>query len=131
MKVHNPKGSALSIRDHYYCTVLTNPIMYVELPLTKTAVGLCKVCNISLVPRLFPPPVFHHSQYEIQRGKALEIWSRAMRSSRHMVDTVPNEESRLPVLYCPSNGWLAFARPTINIVRCSQRRGRINAKQVC
>ena len=43
-------------------------------------------------------------------GKAWEIWSCAMPSSRHMVDTrgvVPNEESRRPVLYCPSNGWIS------------------------
>ena len=61
----------------------------------------------SLVPRPLPLPVFHRFQYEIGRGKAWEIWSRVMPSSRHMVDTrraVPNEESRRPVLYCPSNG---------------------------
>ena len=64
----------------------------------------------SLVPRPFPPPVFHRFQYEIRQGKAWEIWSRAMPSSRHKVDTrraVPNEESQCPVLYCPSNGWIS------------------------
>ena len=47
----------------------------------------------SLVPRPFPPPVFHRFQYEIRWGKAWEIWSRAMTSGRQMVDTrevVPN-----------------------------------------
>ena len=41
--------------------------------------------STSLVPRPFPPPVFHRFQYEIRRGKAWEIWSRAMPPSRHMV----------------------------------------------
>ena len=60
----------------------------------------CHVCTFSmqcmytsLVPRPFPPPVFHRFQYEIRRGKAWEIWSRAMTSGRQMVDTreaVPN-----------------------------------------
>ena len=76
----------------------------------------------SLIPRPFPPPVFHHFQYEIRRGKTWEIWSRAMPSSRHMVDTrraVPNESC--VVL---SVQWLdirVFARQTIDTVRCSQR----------
>ena len=63
----------------------------------------------SLIPRLFPPPVFDRFQHEIRWGKAWEIWSHAVLSGRHMVDTrrvVPNEESRFPVLYCPSKGWM-------------------------
>ena len=35
---------------------------------------------------------------------------RCHQVARHMVDTrraVPNEESRRPVLYCPSNGWIS------------------------
>ena len=64
----------------------------------------------SLIPRPFPQPVFHRFQYEIRRGKAWEIWSRAVPSGRHVVDTrrvVPNEEYRRPVLYCPSKGWMS------------------------
>ena len=52
--------------------------------------------QISLIPRPFALPVFARLQYEIQWGKAWEIWSRAVPSGRQMVDTqraVPNEES--------------------------------------
>ena len=72
--------------------------------------GYRVLIKYSLVPRLSPPPVFHRFRYEIRQGKAWEIWSCAMPSSRHMVDTrraAPNEESRRPVLYCPSNSWIS------------------------
>ena len=73
-------------------------------------VSITKLNFYSLVPWPFPPPAFHRFQYGIRRGKAWEIWSRVMSSSRHKVDTrgaVPNEESQRPVLYCPSNGWIS------------------------
>ena len=45
-------------------------------------------CSQSNTPSIFPPPpLFDHSQYEIQRGKAWEIWSCAMTSGRQMVHT--------------------------------------------
>ena len=72
---------------------------------TNVGEGLVK---LSLIPRPFPPPVFHRFQYEIRQGLGREIWSRVMPSGRHMVYTqraVPNKESRCPVLYCPFNGW--------------------------
>ena len=50
----------------------------------------------SLVPRLFPLPVFDHLQYAIGRGKVWEIWSRAVTSGRQRVDTqgvVPNSNN--------------------------------------
>ena len=56
-------------------------------------VRVCVCVSVSLVPRPFPLPVFHRFQYEIRRGKAWEIWSRAVTSGRQMVDTrgaVPN-----------------------------------------
>jgi len=54
------------------------------------------MCFASLVPRLFPPPVFDHLQYANMEGKAWEIWSRAVMSGRQMVDTrgvVPNSSN--------------------------------------
>ena len=83
----------------------------------------------SLIPRTFPPPVFDHFQYEIRQGKAWEIWSHAVPSSRHMVDiwrAVPSEESRRPALSVQMLDVRAFARWTINTVRCSQRWGQID-----
>ena len=51
------------------------------------------------------------------RGKAWEIWLRAVPSDRRMVDTwggggggggaVPNEVSRCLFMYCPSRGWMS------------------------
>ena len=61
-------------------------------------VSLSSTYSVSLVPRPFPLPVF---QYEIV-GKGL---GRSGHVRCHQVDTrkaVPNEESRRPVLYCPS-----------------------------
>ena len=49
--------------------------------------GRYVLLHASLVPRPFPPPVFHRFQYEIWRGKVWEIWSCAMMSGRQMVDT--------------------------------------------
>jgi len=55
-----------------------------------------------------------HFQYlitysmQIRRGKAWEIWSRAVTSGRQKVDTrgaVPDKESRRPFLYNRSEGW--------------------------
>ena len=62
-----------------------------------TVTAYTKLNLHSLIPRPFPPPVFDRFQYEIWWGKAWEIWSRGV---------VPNEESRCPVLYCPSKGWM-------------------------
>ena len=88
------------------CTRLPLPLWVGSLvPRLSAALQDC-----SLVPRLFPPPVFDRFQYEMRRGKAWEIWSRVVPSSRHMVDTrraVPNEVSRHPVFYCPSRGWMS------------------------
>ena len=58
----------------------------------------------SLIPRPFPPPVFDHFQYEIRRGKAWEIWSRAVPSGCTL-RAVPDEEYQCPVLYIPSKCW--------------------------
>ena len=64
--------------------------------------------NISLVPRLFPPPVIDRLQYANMDGEGLGDSSRAVTSGRQKVDTrgaVPNEESRSPFLYYRSEGW--------------------------
>ena len=71
------------------------------------------LCHISYLQNdiqdLASFPGRSHRQYFIASsmkyggGEAWEIWSRAMPSSRHMVDTgrvVPNKESRRPMLYC-------------------------------
>ena len=55
----------------------------------------------------------------IQWGKVWEIWSRAVPSGGGRPDAwsaVPHEESRCPVLYCPSKGWMS---------ECSQGRQSI------
>ena len=44
-------------------------------------------CSQLNTPSIAPPPLFDHFQYEIQRGKAWEIWSCAMTSGRQMVHT--------------------------------------------
>jgi len=58
--------------------------------------------NCSLVPRLFPPPVYLIAySMQIRRGKAWEIWTCAVTSGRQKVDTrgaVPKEESLKPFL---------------------------------
>jgi len=41
----------------------------------------------SLIPRLFPPPVFDRLQYTNTEGKAWEIWSHVVTSGRQKVDT--------------------------------------------
>jgi len=41
----------------------------------------------SLIPRLFPPPVFNCLQYANMEGEGLEIWSRVVTSGRQRVDT--------------------------------------------
>jgi len=61
---------------------------------------------ISLIPRLFPPPVFDRLRYANTKGKAWEICSRAVTSGRQKVDiwgAVPNEESRSHFLYYRSD----------------------------
>jgi len=67
------------------------------------------MCRDSLVPRLFPPPVFDRLLYANMEGdSAWEIWSHAVTSSRQRVDTqgvVPDEESQSPFLYYQSKGW--------------------------
>ena len=60
--------------------------------------------SCSLIPRLFPPPLINCFQYEIWRGKACEIWSRALTSGRQMVDTqgaVPNRYNTSLASICP------------------------------
>jgi len=45
---------------------------------------------------------------QIRKGKAWEIWSRAVTSGRQTVDTqgaVPVEESRSPFFYYRSESW--------------------------
>ena len=67
--------------------------LIVRLPYMVVWWQLIVCVYASLIPRPFPPPVFHRFQYEIRWGKAWEIWSRAMTSGRQMVDTrgaVPN-----------------------------------------
>ena len=62
----------------------------------------------SLVPRLFPPPVFDHLRYANTEMEGLGDWSRVDTSGRQKVDTwgvVPDEESRSPFLYYWSEGW--------------------------
>ena len=81
---------------------------------------------VSLIPRPFPLPVFHRFQYEIQRGKTWEIWSRAMPSSRQHGRHTEGGAQRRILTSCVvlSIQWLdirAFARQTIDTVRCSQR----------
>ena len=66
----------------------------------------------SLIPRLFPPPVFDRLQYANTEGEGLGIWSCAVTSGRQKVDTqgaVPVEESQSPFLYYMVRGLEARA----------------------
>jgi len=43
--------------------------------------------NYSVIPRLFPPPVFDYLQYANIEGEGREIWSHVVTSGRQRVDT--------------------------------------------
>jgi len=95
----------------FYSPTVEQASAPVSFMCTEVVITVDLLQQISLVPRLFPPPVFDSLQYVNTKGKAWEIWSRAVTSGRQMVDTrgaVPDSSNSRFVLNRPwhvNDGW--------------------------
>ena len=84
----------------------------------------------SIIPRLFPPPVFDHLQYTKTEGGGLGERITFVTSGRREVGQCPTKNLKvLLVLFCPRT-WDCNIKDSVNTVRCLVDLRLINAEFV-